>query len=365
MVTRVAAVVAATGLPGAVGKVTEADVERVTWPTLRDVVKAHGLLGILLAGCDSGLVPLDDDQRAEVAQSHTESMGRALLLERLLLQVVELLGQAGVPARVLKGSAVAHLDYPTPSMRPFSDVDLLVHGDDFQRTEEVLRGAGFVRPQPPIRRVVDRRFGKGATFVAPDGSEVDLHRTLATGPFGLRVRVDELWATWEKYDLAGSTLEALGPEGRILHTAYHAMLGGGPPRLITLRDLAEMLLYGDYDDDVLSSLCRSWQAEGVFSAAVRETWQVLGLADVTAVSAWATHYHPGAEDQHLVEQQRRGVDSYAAASWMTVRHMPRWRDRVALAGALAVPSREFLESRGTGVTEHLVRGLRRALRGGT
>jgi hypothetical protein len=365
MVTRVAAAVAATGLPGAVNKVTQDDIERVTWPALRHAAKAHGLLGILLASCDAGLIPLTDEQREEVAQSHTDSMARILLLERLLLDVVHLLGDAGVPVRVLKGSAVAHLDYPTPSMRPFSDVDLLVRGDDFEKAGQALRAAGCVRPQPPVRRLVDRRFSKGATFVAPDGSELDLHRTLATGPFGVRIRLEELWASWDKYELAGSTLEALSAEGRILHTAYHAMLGGGPPRLIVLRDLAEMLLYGEYDDDTLREMCRSWRAESVFAAAVRETWQVLDLADVTAVSAWAEHYRPAAEEGRLVEQQRRGLGSYAAASWVTVRSLPRWRDRVVLASALAVPSREFLESRGTGVTEHLVRGLRRALRGGS
>ena len=49
------------------------------------------------------------------------------------------LNAAGIEFRVLKGCATAHLDYPDPSLRLTSDVDLLVRQGQLGAATEVLR----------------------------------------------------------------------------------------------------------------------------------------------------------------------------------------------------------------------------------
>lgn len=72
-------------------------------------------------------------------------MVRVLSLERELISVVDLLAASAVETRVLKGTAVARLDYQEPALRSFIDVDILVHPADIDRAVHVLVTAGFVR----------------------------------------------------------------------------------------------------------------------------------------------------------------------------------------------------------------------------
>ena len=50
--------------------------------------------------------------------------------------------QASVSVIVLKGAALAALVYPSPTLRPMGDIDLLVHGRDRDRIDALLRGIG-------------------------------------------------------------------------------------------------------------------------------------------------------------------------------------------------------------------------------
>ena len=44
---------------------------------------------------------------------------------------------------LLKGAGLAHVAYPEPGLRPMRDVDVLVRGEDLERTEALLRELGY------------------------------------------------------------------------------------------------------------------------------------------------------------------------------------------------------------------------------
>jgi hypothetical protein len=48
--------------------------------------------------------------------------------------------EASIPVIVLKGAALAALVYPSPTLRPMGDIDLLVHEGDRDRVDALLRG---------------------------------------------------------------------------------------------------------------------------------------------------------------------------------------------------------------------------------
>lgn len=61
--------------------------------------------------------------------------------KRELLRVTLLrFSEASVPVILLKGAALAALVYPSPTLRPIGDLNLLVHGHDLDRAGELLRG---------------------------------------------------------------------------------------------------------------------------------------------------------------------------------------------------------------------------------
>lgn len=350
---------AALGLPGTL--VDPVPGPSPDWSAVVRAADRDGLAGLVLTAAQQGCLDLPPLVHEQLVHAHGRAMVRVLLLERLLVQVVEVLDGSGVETRILKGSAVARLDYANPSLRPFGDVDVLVPSDRVDVAVATLERWGCRRRSTGLGAAFDHRWGKSVTMLSPDGLEIDLHRTLATGRFGAMVEVADLWGEPVPLDVAGTRLLALGPEARLLHAAYHATLGSVRQAGLPLRDVAEMALYGQWDAHRLRAMVRRWQGEIVLATAVRDAWRVLEIQDVTALSAWAHRYEPPADAARALERHRSPDATYGSQQLAAFAVLP-WSQRVRLAAALALPDREFLASRGTTLPQHLALVLRRGLR---
>jgi hypothetical protein len=354
--------VAAYGLAGSTldfptGPLPERDFERLVGSVL-----TQRLTGLLWAAVESGSLPVTPTQRERAEWLHVEALAGVLALERLLLETVEVLREHGVEPRVLKGPVLAHVDYPEPSWRTFGDVDLLVRGDDFEKAAEVLASLGHRRRNPEPRPGFDRRYSKGTSFVTRDGLELDLHRSFTMGPFGVRLAVDALWSSSESYRMAGHRLEALAAEERFVHACYHAVLGDAHPRLMPLRDVAQLALGHHLDADRIHRLTRRSGGEAVVARAVQQAWQELAIADVLAISAWAASYRLGPRE--TAELAVYGVgSSYARKSVASIRALPSWQHRARFVHAMALPTRSYLETRHPGRLVRLRNGLGQSRRG--
>lgn len=355
--------VAAFGLPGSELAFPQDVISDAAWTMLLADGRRERLIGFLAAAAQDGALPLRESQFAAAVDAHEQAMWLSLTLERKLLEAVDVLAGMNVDVRVLKGSAVAHLDYAQAGLRPFGDVDLLVRSDQFDAAVTALSAAGYRRRHPEPRPGFDRSFSKGTSFVAPDGHELDLHRTFVMGPYGLSIDLDDLWLDGATFHVAGRSLSALSSEARIMHAAYHAVLGDWPPRLLAQRDLAEMVLFGDFDEVALRAMSHRWRGDAVLARAVHMTWETLQLADVTALSTWASRYEPEARDRRALAVYNNSHNNYAAKSLAAVHAIPRLRDRAAYLGALLFPQSTYLEGRHNGLAHRLRHGVR-AVRSG-
>src|SRR5437879_3101885 len=81
---------------------------------------------------------------------------------------------------------------------------------------------GFTRPRPEPRPGFSERFGKAATHRGVDGLELDLHRTLVVGPFGLWLEPDELFEHAILFHLWGRELRRLDDTALVLHACLNA-----------------------------------------------------------------------------------------------------------------------------------------------
>lgn len=160
---------------------------------------------------------------------------------RALAEILTAFEQAGIPVRVLKGAALAHLIYPAPGLRSMRDLDLLVSPTDARRAQQLLAQLGFAAPLPP-----------------PGTPLPDKHLTPATrADAGLTVTVELHTNLFHAFDRASFTLvnasgpplafsvngvaaQTLGPEDMLWHLcrhiAYHASIWE-PIRLIWVADL--------------------------------------------------------------------------------------------------------------------------------
>lgn len=337
--------VAAYKLPGTPARLSAQPLPQEVWDPMVANVRRERLTGLLARAVSDGALSTTPHQSKQAASLRHATMCVLLTLEGSLLEVVELLLHSGIDYRVLKGSSVAHLDYPEPAWRPYVDVDLLVRPEHFDRTVAVLAAAGHVRRYPQLNEGFDRRFGKGATFLAPSGLEVDLHRTLDRGPFGLTVDLDDLWVHSAPFDLGGREVTALGPEHRFLSVCFHAALGNVPARLAPLRDVAQMLLTGDLDIDRVRSSAARWRAEIVVARAVMLAWDAFDLTRDVELSLWARSYRRTPRDRRALRLYLDLRQSHLRRTLATVPFVSGTWNKLAYLRGMIVPSSSYLNAR--------------------
>ena len=191
---------------------------------------------ILANAVAGGLVDATVAQREQLVTAHEAVMRSCLYLEQSTLAVAGALRDADLDYRLLKGPAVARLDYPDPSWRAFGDIDVLVRSSEYEAALHALTSRGGRRRSAEIRPGFDRRFGKGVCIVMPDGVQVDVHRTLASGPFGLTILLDGSLRRWGHRDVRrrdpsrAQPRAPLGPRLRSCRVGRCVPAFGGAPR---------------------------------------------------------------------------------------------------------------------------------------
>lgn len=355
--------IATHGLPGSTRTWPDAPLDDESWRTVRRAARSHRVTGLLVAAVDDGALPATAAQSRDVRARHARTMVRVMSLEQELIGIVGLLDRHGIDHRVLKGTAVAHLDYADPALRSFIDLDVLVRGEAFDQAVRVLTGAGFVRTLMEPRPGFDRRFDKGTTLLGR-GYELDLHRTFVLGPWGLLIELEDLWRDGgAEVVVAGRTIRALSRDTRFLHACYHAALGDWPLRLSSLRDVAEMLRRIGDDAGPVRELAARWGVEAIVAAAVADTCRLLGIAPETELARWAVAYVPSRRDEAKLALHTTADKTFAAQALATLMALPRLRDKAAYLGALVMPEPAYVGDRHPSALARFRYGIREVKRG--
>ncbi len=314
-------------------------------------------VSVLASAARSGSLVTDDVVRERLTDAHEAAMARCVLLEQALLDVAEILAGGDVEFRLLKGPAVAHLDYPDPAWRTFGDVDLLVRGADYDRAVELLEATGAHRRSQEVRPGFDRRFGKGVCMIGSNGVQVDLHRMLTGGPFGLAADQETLFADAELVEIGGQRLPTLPRDLRFLHACQHAVLGDWPSRLVPLRDVAQVRMTTDVDMDAALGTADRWRSTIVVARAVALGASTLELPDDDVV-AWARRYHGSRFERRALAAYVGPQRSYARQMTAALPAVSGIGNKVAFVGALLLPDRGYVGRHDGGY----VRRIRRAWR---
>lgn len=335
--------VAAFGLPTT--RFTAAEpLDPESWSRMFNVVVAQRLDGLLIRSIKTGALAATDRQRAEAAALHRRTMMRTLNLERLLLDVVDSFEERGIAYRVLKGPAIAHTAYADPSLRSFCDVDVLVPADLFDAAVATMEAHGAQRQHAQPRPGFDRRFSKGASFVTPDGLAVDVHRTFVVGPFGHTIDVDGLLERPRQFSMAGRTLDTLPLEETFVHVCLHTALGDWPPRLVPMRDVAQIAFAGELDVARVHEIARAWRATAPMAWSIGHVWEAFGLP-AHPLAEWACGYVPTRRERRALALYMSTDRSYAKMALASTRVVPGLAGKLAYVRALAFPSRQYVADR--------------------
>ena len=328
-------------------------VSPVDEPALLHELSRERLTGLAVAAMQRGDLQISAAARDELSERHEDQLTLDLRLERLLVEAAAVLRRAQIPHRALKGPVLAHTVYADPALRSFGDIDLLVPGDGFDEAIRALRTLGFERRFIEPRRGFDARFSKGACLERNDGLELDLHRTLAPGAFGVRLGNAELFARPPRcFELAGEMIAGVDRELAFVHACFHAALGDTPPRLVPMRDVVELFGAG-FDASVVMSLVTSVHCESAIQRAVRLVDVELGVHLDGELPDWARAYRPTAFDRWALRGYARYDRSYATQIAGSLCALPSMRDRASYVAALAFPTRDYVRARERGYARRL------------
>jgi hypothetical protein len=362
-----AAKVAAYGLVGAADPPVGLELDAGDWNHILGEATTGRFTGLLAAMALDEALSLSDAQADALADTHLSSLGRDLLAERTLLWGIQCLDDAGVDHRVLKGAAVAHLDYPDPALRSFADADILVGSDCWERALRSLVDAGARRTTNEPRSGWDRRFAKGATLISPDGFEIDVHRTFVSGPFGFTVKTEDLWSSPETFELGGRQLRTISREARWLHACFGAAVSDVPPKLIALRDTLQLASDSHFDAERALRIAQAWEATSLVRRAVELAGSRLGVAVNSELSELIAHAAASRKQTRMLRCYTNPGDRYVAMTLRTTLEVPGFSAKVAYITGLIWPQADYVGSVYQGRVERfkaIARRTGRALKAG-
>ena len=334
---------ASVGLPGAGSDALE--VPEADWPRLLAYLARQRITGLAEVEVRAGTLVVTEQQRAELDERHRAAMAMVLLLDHLLGELSSAMAEAGVPTIVLKGPAVASTFYPDRAWRSYGDLDLLVGVADWRGACEALVRRGFRRIIPEPRPGFDERFGKGASFEDARKLQVDLHRTLAMGPFGLWIDPGALLASTTDFPMRGGPLRRLDDPSTLIHACIHAALGRQHARLVPLRDVLQVAWSDRIDWEVFVDRMAAWRLTAPVAHAMRTASATLRVSLPEEVATILRTPVGAIERRALLayttDRKRQGGPELAAL-WA----IPGLRSRAAYLRAMLFPDRRFLEAEG-------------------
>lgn len=271
-------------------------IARFGWERFLEYARREGLAGLIGAAIDCGgadsAVP-ETASRMFDAERRANAARNALCLDKLG-EILSVLGD--IPAIVLKGAYLAGNVYASPSMRLFSDIDLLVRAESVP--ESVMRlaalGYGNARVGGGAVPEVSDRLNSAMLYPKGVGPGVHLHWHLFNSirPEYAGARLD-IGQVWEQARPAARGGLGLCPEHLILHLSEHAVRHSFE-RLIWPRDIAEAILkFGpDIQWEKLAGLCLD---SGLAAPVYHALWYVSRMTPVHVPETALTALRPAPE----------------------------------------------------------------------
>lgn len=223
----------------------------------------HGLTGIAAAYAAETGASLHPTHRA----AHAELTARSLAADGALSEVSPALAQAGVPHFVAKGPVAAGM-WPSPSARPYADLDVYVPAGALSEARAALAGLGYrpVVQRPGPLAGVGREL-HGGRF----GAVVEVHDTVVDN--ACRRHLPPV-AAWLEHTccavICGVDVPVLAPSAHLALLAVHLGAGHRYARLSCWRDVTAHL--GAFDPEVTAAC-----GAGVYLAVVADVLRAWGV----------------------------------------------------------------------------------------
>jgi len=218
--------------------------EKATWYRLSCLVSHH------LRSADlSAFVPQLVLQKLQ--RIYYLSLARNMLFQDGLSQLLSALNGEGIPVIVLKGSALLGSVYQDISLRPMSDLDILIQPDHLDRAEAIALCQGFVyiasRHSQELARMKIRHLANMMHVQKRISLEIHQHIVDSASPYHFDLR--SFWARARHVTILDSSALTLAPEDLLIYLGINFLRDrhySSSSAVGQLCDISEVILhYGD------------------------------------------------------------------------------------------------------------------------
>jgi hypothetical protein len=262
------------------------------YSALLDVARVHRVIGLV----HRRLVDAGVDIPQPVAAYFQEERARAAMLQLDSYTTIAAISDAvREPFLVLKGPVLGSMWYGDPSVRRFSDIDVLVRRSDFETVLAQMLDAGFVERSQNWRGFLDHEVAE--IPLAHGHATIDLHWDLvATGTVRreLAWNMEPLFDRAETVRLSSETVSTLDPADTLLHLCVNGGLDGARS-LLRLSDIDVVARSGRIGWTDFLDRARKARAGALCAGALQRARSVVGtplpsglLAELEPFRGWLT-----------------------------------------------------------------------------
>jgi len=206
-------------------RIRELSQNNIDWDYLLSLAGRHGLMPLLFHRLNSICHEAVPSSILSRLKNHfNANLGYNRFLTGELLKLLNLFENHGIPAVPFKGPVLASSIYGDLSLRQFSDLDILIHKQEFNKVKGLLLSHGYL----PIYQLNNPQEAasirlRGQFHFRQEKTGVDLEMFWEFGPKGLSfpVNLHHLWKRLEKVSFFGKEILAFSPEDLLHILCFH------------------------------------------------------------------------------------------------------------------------------------------------
>jgi hypothetical protein len=328
--------------------------KRAIWHRLMPLLSHHLMSPELI-----GFVP--DTIALRLQSIHYQSLARNMLLQDELGRILSAFNKEGIPVVILKGSALLDTVYPDISLRPMSDLDILVHPEDLRRAEALVLGLEYIYLTKQADAFADREYHHLPNLGhRKKGIFLEVHRHIVDAGDAFYFDISGFWARARPVRKANAEALAFSPEDLLIHLSVKFLLDRrylSSAAVGQLCDISEISKH--YSDSLDWDLVVKISRENGFAAGLYSVLYACQRILGTPVPAAVLHgirppqFDPAVADLFL---RRRVLDTRRWLAHDLVDHQERYTRRRAFVAILGRSCRLAAEvfggngrSRGRGI----------------
>lgn len=217
----------------------------VDWDYFLSLCRHHRVVSLVYRGLSAAAAPVPEPTLAALRAAANENAVSVFRYLSETRRLCDLLEQAGVPVRVLKGVPLSQAVFGDASVRDVGDIDLLIAPQAEETADRILIADNFFRNDPsapltPRRRLSWQRHGKDYTYRSNrDDFEIDLHWRLFRNPHMPGNALADAGASGSQARFGEISLSVLPLDRSFLYLCVHGALDGWS-RFKSLVDIATL-----------------------------------------------------------------------------------------------------------------------------